>query len=282
MTSVYIITLSSGAEQSSLTPEVSSYSCQPRVDDASIDAGSHLDKDVQNDSKVQIDISGAHLSNSHSHGHDKTCSDRLEDTNVSFTHVGDVEEAIDSMSPKDHPTSRSPSLTIRDVGLVFAGFVLHLFTQGLGNSYGVVYTHLKEMEGFSDYQLSWIGSLMAGMLGVGAILGSYLIEGVGWRLTSIVGGLLLTLGMVLSAMVTNLYLLYLCLGVMPGIGAALCQLAAIVCISHQFGKGLPLALCLMATGGAIGMLAFPLVWSLVLDNFGWRGALLRIGAISLN
>ncbi|XP_046570668.1 monocarboxylate transporter 12-like isoform X2 [Haliotis rubra] len=88
--------------------------------------------------------------------------------------------------------------------------------------------------------------------------------------------------MVLSAMVTNLYLLYLCLGVMPGIGAALCQLAAIVCISHHFGKGLPLALCFMATGGAIGMLTFPLVWSLVLDNFGWRGALLMIGAISLN
>ncbi|XP_067668210.1 monocarboxylate transporter 13-like [Haliotis asinina] len=296
MTSVFIITLSSHSDpgQASTTPDVSSHSCQPPLEAHQLNTSSHqdiylsqgtgsnLDKDIQNDSKVQTDITDPHLNNLDSH--DKTCSDRFEDNEASFTHskLGDVEEAINNMAAKDHPASRPSSITIRNVMLVFAGFVLHLFPQGLGNSYGVVYTHLKDIEGFSDYQMSWIGSLMAGMLGVGAILGSYLIEGVGWRLTSVFGSLLLTLGMVLSALVTNLYLLYLCLGVMPGIGAALCQLAAIVCISHHFGKGLPLALCFMATGGAVGMLAFPLVWSLVLDNFGWRGALLMIGAISLN
>ncbi|XP_046325645.2 monocarboxylate transporter 3-like isoform X1 [Haliotis rufescens] len=300
MTSVYIISLSSSrdcsyTEQTSHTSEASQSGQPPAVKhqltassqeefDVSLGNGSFLDKDTHSDRVAQVDIYEANRNKSPFQGHDKTCSHRLEDVDVSFCDntFADIEETISSMSPRNHPIARFPSISIQDVGLVFVGFVLHLFPQGLGNSYGVVYTHLKEMDGYSDYQMSWIGSLMAGMLGVGAILGSYLIEGVGWRLTSVVGGLFLTLGMVLSAMVTNLYLLYLCLGVMPGIGAALCQLAAIVCISHHFGKGLPLALCFMATGGAVGMLAFPILWSLVLENFGWRRALLIIGAIALN
>ncbi|XP_046325646.2 monocarboxylate transporter 10-like isoform X2 [Haliotis rufescens] len=233
MTSVYIISLSSSrdcsyTEQTSHTSEASQSGQPPAVKhqltassqeefDVSLGNGSFLDKDTHSDRVAQVDIYEANRNKSPFQGHDKTCSHRLEDVDVSFCDntFADIEETISSMSPRNHPIARFPSISIQDVGLVFVGFVLHLFPQGLGNSYGVVYTHLKEMDGYSDYQMSWIGSLMAGMLGVGAILGSYLIEGVGWRLTSVVGGLFLTLGMVLSAMVTNLYLLYLCLGVMP-------------------------------------------------------------------
>lgn len=185
MTSVYIISLSSSrdcsyTEQTSHTSEASQ-SCQPPAVKHQLTAssqkefdsnGSFLDKDAHSDRVAQVDIYEAHRNKSPFQGHDKTCSHRLEDVDVSFCDntFADIEETISSMSPRNHPIARFPSISVQDVGLVFAGFVLHLFPQGLGNSYGVVYTHLKEMEGYSDYQMSWIGSLMAGMLGVGGMI----------------------------------------------------------------------------------------------------------------
>ena len=65
-----------------------------------------------------------------------------------------------------------------------------------------------------------------------------------------------------------------------GVGTAISQLSAIVSISRHFDRGRPLALGFVSTGGAVGMLSFPLLWSLVLESLEWQKGLLVVGGVA--
>ncbi|XP_074244209.1 monocarboxylate transporter 11 isoform X2 [Saimiri boliviensis] len=97
-----------------------------------------------------------------------------------------------------------------------------------------------------------------------------------------VGGVVASLGFVFSAFASSLLHLYLGLGLVAGFGWALVFAPTLGTLSRYFSRRRVLAVGLALTGnGASSVLLAPAV-QLLLDAFGWRGALLLLGAVTLH
>ncbi|XP_039703065.1 monocarboxylate transporter 11 isoform X2 [Pteropus medius] len=97
-----------------------------------------------------------------------------------------------------------------------------------------------------------------------------------------VGGILTSLGFVFSAFARSLLHLYLGLGVLAGSGWALVFAPALGTLSRYFSRRRVLAVGLALTGNGASSLLLAPALQLLLDTFGWRGALLLLGAITLH
>ncbi|XP_045346117.1 monocarboxylate transporter 11 isoform X3 [Leopardus geoffroyi] len=97
-----------------------------------------------------------------------------------------------------------------------------------------------------------------------------------------VGGVLTSLGFVFSAFARSLLHLYLGLGVLAGSGWALVFAPALGTLSRYFSRRRVLAVGLALTGNGASSLLLAPTLQLLLDTFGWRGALLVLGAITLH
>ncbi|XP_046325624.2 monocarboxylate transporter 13-like isoform X2 [Haliotis rufescens] len=165
---------------------------------------------------------------------------------------------------------------------VISCFVSVMFNNALVSSYGVLYIYLKEPLAVTEYQLSWIGSLMSGFFGVTSLLASVLIERVGSRHTHLLGGLTLAFSVIVSSLTSNIHVLYVTLGLLSGVGSSLTFVASTVHVSRQFSRWRPLAIGTASIGGAVGSLTWPPLMSGLVEAFGWRGALLINGALFLH
>ncbi|XP_053423561.1 monocarboxylate transporter 11 isoform X2 [Nycticebus coucang] len=97
-----------------------------------------------------------------------------------------------------------------------------------------------------------------------------------------VGGVLTSLGFVFSAFARSLVHLYLGLGLLAGSGWALVFAPALGTLSRYFSRRRVLAVGLALTGNGASSLLLAPALQLLLDTFGWRGALLLLGAITLH
>nr|XP_035922115.1 monocarboxylate transporter 11 isoform X4 [Halichoerus grypus] len=113
-------------------------------------------------------------------------------------------------------------------------------------------------------------------------VGSALSTRWGARPVVMVGGVLASLGFVFSAFARSLLHLYLGLGVLAGSGWALVFAPALGTLSRYFSRRRVLAVGLALTGNGASSLLLAPTLQLLLDTFGWRGALLLLGAITLH
>ncbi|XP_071086701.1 monocarboxylate transporter 13-like [Haliotis cracherodii] len=215
-------------------------------------------------------------------------------------------------------TNKSPrKLSTRywQIGSVISCFIANFAAGGLPNSYGVMYTYMKEPLGTTEWQLSLIGSLMGGCIGFASeslvyllllppiiparqgryvfivlgrcvgfarILGTVCVDCLGSRFTTLFGSALTVIGFIVGSQMDNIYVLYFTLGVLPGIGVSLVYTATMVHVNKQFSKWRPLAVGTSVTGVAVGILTWPPLSAAVADNMGWRGTFLINGALALH
>ncbi|XP_067668183.1 monocarboxylate transporter 6-like [Haliotis asinina] len=165
---------------------------------------------------------------------------------------------------------------------VVSGFIVNLFAGGIPNCNGIMYTYMKEPLGVTEKELSWIGSLMSGFIGIASVVGMLCLESLGARRTTLLGGVLATTGFIMGSQMHNLYVLYLTLGVLPGMGICLSYTATMVNVNTQFTKWRPLAVGVSITGLSVGMLIWPPMCSLTADRLGWQGTFLINGALILH
>ncbi|XP_023579244.1 monocarboxylate transporter 11 isoform X2 [Octodon degus] len=97
-----------------------------------------------------------------------------------------------------------------------------------------------------------------------------------------VGGVLTSLGFIFSAFARSLMHLYLGLGLLAGSGWALAFAPALGTLSRYFSRRRVLAVGLALTGNGASSLLLAPALQFLLDTFGWRGALLLLGAVTLH
>lgn len=68
----------------------------------------------------------------------------------------------------------------------------------------------------------------------------------------------------------------------PGIGLCLVQMSSAVAIGYHFKQGTAGAMSVAAAGAGIGSLSFPVLLRVLIDYYGWRGALMVLSGIVLN
>ncbi|XP_063749024.1 monocarboxylate transporter 12-B isoform X2 [Eleginops maclovinus] len=102
------------------------------------------------------------------------------------------------------------------------------------------------------------------------------------RVSVMLGGLLSSVGLLLSSFSNSLELLYLTMGVLTGLGFALCYTPSIVMVGSYFLQRRALAYGVAMSGSGIGTFVLAPAVQLLIERYSWRGALLLLSAFVSN
>ncbi|CAG01031.1 unnamed protein product, partial [Tetraodon nigroviridis] len=115
-----------------------------------------------------------------------------------------------------------------------------------------------------------------------APIGSLISNRWSCRVSVITGGLLSSCGLLLSSFSKSLAFLYFSMGIMMGLGFALCYAPAIAMVGCYFHKRMALAYGVGLSGSGIGTFVLAPAVQLLIDLYSWRGALLVLSAFVAN
>ncbi|XP_064639673.1 monocarboxylate transporter 13-like [Lineus longissimus] len=137
--------------------------------------------------------------------------------------------------------------------------------------------------GADSMTASWVASLHVGLTCGVSLISSLLTEKLGYRKTVILSGLVTSAGLISSAFVPNVYVLFLTFGIAGGGGIGLSFTPMSTNVSYYFkGRSRVVAVGLVTAGAGFGSFVFPYLISFNITQFGWRGAVLISGGGSLN
>ncbi|XP_034050629.1 monocarboxylate transporter 12-B-like [Thalassophryne amazonica] len=129
---------------------------------------------------------------------------------------------------------------------------------------------------------AWIHSLVNCTTMLCAPVGSLVGNRWSCRVAVVLGGLLSSCGLLLSSFTTTLELLYFSMGILTGVGFALCYTPAIAIVGSYFKQRNALAYGIAMSGRGIGTFVWMPVVQLLIDCYSWRGALLILSAFVAN
>lgn len=154
-----------------------------------------------------------------------------------------------------------------------ASTIIVIIVSGIMYSFGLLLPPLMENFGASRQSTAWIGSLNLGFGYVSSPLGSLISDRFSHRVTAIVGALAGITGFSLASLSPKLWMMYPTYGLLSGFGHRMIYNACMVAIVDYFVKRLSLAVGIMASASAIGMLVITQVTQGLLDTIGWQGTL---------
>lgn len=102
------------------------------------------------------------------------------------------------------------------------------------------------------------------------------------RASVVLGGLLSSCGLLISSFSSSLQFLYFSMGILTGLGFALCYTPAIVMVGRYFHRRKALAYGMAMSGSGIGTFVLAPVVQLLIELYSWRGALLVLSAFVAN
>ena len=95
-------------------------------------------------------------------------------------------------------------------------------------------------------------------------------ESYGVRVVTILGGLLMFVGLFLSSYAPRLAFMYLTYGVLFGTGTSLCTTMALIVTADYFNKNLALVTGFIAAGSSLGTLILAPTIQTLVQAYGWR------------
>ncbi|XP_022195880.1 monocarboxylate transporter 13 isoform X1 [Nilaparvata lugens] len=167
--------------------------------------------------------------------------------------------------------------------LVLGGTVLiNLLIPGTIKSFGVLFIEFLEIFNASAVAASWIPALCYFLYCSLGPLASYLSGKLGYRTVTLIGGTCAGLGMILSFFANSITYLYVSYGILVGTGAGLSFPPGIFIVTSYFVKLRGLANGIAISGSALGSIILPPFLRFLLETYGYRGAVLIMGGLTLN
>ncbi|XP_067879619.1 monocarboxylate transporter 13-like [Heterodontus francisci] len=166
--------------------------------------------------------------------------------------------------------------------VVLAGFLKSCLVFGIIRSFGVFIIQFIQYYEESSSRVSWIISISVAIQQFTSPIGSLFGTRYGARPVVMVGGVLACLGMLTASFGQSLLHLYLSIGLLTGFGWALVFTPTVVMISRYFKRRRALATGLAFTGVGVASFILSPLFQLLIDEYGWRGALQILSALMLN
>ncbi|XP_053563659.1 monocarboxylate transporter 7 [Bombina bombina] len=163
-----------------------------------------------------------------------------------------------------------------------AFFFVEVFTYGVIKSFGVFFHEFRNYFDESNSRISWIISICVFVLTFTAPLSTILSNRFGHRPVVMLGGFLVSLGMILASFARNIVEMYITIGVVSGLGYCLSFLPTLTILSQYFEKRRSLVTAVASTGECFAVFAFAPAITALNDFIGWRYCLLTVGALQLN
>ncbi|XP_034563088.1 monocarboxylate transporter 4-like [Notolabrus celidotus] len=166
--------------------------------------------------------------------------------------------------------------------VLVGGFVITGFSYAFPKAVSVFFKELiREFDvGYSD--TAWISSILLAMLYGTGPLCSVMVNRFGCRPVMMVGGLFASLGMILASFATSIIHIYLCTGVITGLGLALNFQPSLIMLNRYFNEKRPLANGLAAAGSPVALCCLSPLGQVLQYQYGWRGGFLILGGLLLN
>ncbi|XP_023340234.1 monocarboxylate transporter 12 isoform X2 [Eurytemora carolleeae] len=166
--------------------------------------------------------------------------------------------------------------------VVFASFMIHVIADGITYSFGIFLVELIRVFDSDRGATSLIPSILVGVtLGSGPITASF-TNRYGCRAVTIAGAILASAGLALSTLSNSIGVLYFTIGVCTGLGFGLIYLPAIVSVSMYFEKKRAFATGIAVCGSGLGTFIMAPVTKGLINQFGWKGAMLITAGLILN
>ncbi|XP_070981460.1 monocarboxylate transporter 4-like isoform X1 [Oncorhynchus clarkii lewisi] len=162
------------------------------------------------------------------------------------------------------------------------GFVITGFSYAFPKAVSVFFKELIREFGVGYSDCAWISSILLAMLYGTGPLCSVLVNKFGCRPVMMVGGLFASLGMILASLATSIIHIYLCTGVITGLGLALNFQPSLIMLNRYFSEKRPLANGLSAAGSPVALCCLSPLGQVLQYHYGWRGGFLILGGLLLN
>lgn len=157
-----------------------------------------------------------------------------------------------------------------------------LIPGGAIKSFGILFVEFLEHMDATPSEASWIPALCYFLYSSLGPLSSILSVKYSYRTVTFIGAAFCSCGMIATHWATSVEYLYISYGVMVGIGAGLTFPPTVYIVTSYFVKLRGLANGLCISGSALGSIFLPPILRILLDHFGYRGACLIMGGITLN
>ncbi|XP_067286519.1 monocarboxylate transporter 4 [Pseudorasbora parva] len=166
--------------------------------------------------------------------------------------------------------------------VLFGCFVITGFSYAFPKAVSVFFKELIREFGVGYSDTAWISSILLAMLYGTGPLCSILVNRFGCRPVMMVGGLFASLGMIMASFATSIIHIYLCTGVITGLGLALNFQPSLIMLNRYFSEKRPLANGLAAAGSPVALCCLSPLGQILQYNYGWRGGFLILGGLLLN
>ncbi|XP_054420781.1 monocarboxylate transporter 1 [Pteronotus mesoamericanus] len=166
--------------------------------------------------------------------------------------------------------------------VVVGAFISIGFSYAFPKSITVFFKEIEGIFNATTSEVSWISSIMLAVMYGGGPISSILVNKYGSRPVMIVGGCLSGCGLIAASFCNSVQELYLCIGVIGGLGLAFNLNPALTMIGKYFYKKRPLANGLAMAGSPVFLSTLAPLNQAFFGIFGWRGSFLILGGLLLN
>ncbi|XP_051936545.1 monocarboxylate transporter 12-B-like isoform X1 [Hippocampus zosterae] len=166
--------------------------------------------------------------------------------------------------------------------VVAACFLATICTRAVTRCVSIFFVEFQLHFGRDYSTTAWIHSLIDCTTMLCAPLGGFLSNRLSCRATIMLGGLLSSVGLVISCFASNVEHLYVSMGILTGFGFALSYTPSIAMVGQYFSKRKALAYGIAQSGSGIGTFILAPVVQFLIDQYSWRGALLILGGFVSN
>ncbi|KAG8517617.1 Monocarboxylate transporter 1 [Galemys pyrenaicus] len=166
--------------------------------------------------------------------------------------------------------------------VVVGAFISIGFSCAFGKSISIFYKEIEEIFNASTSEVSWISSIMFAVMYGGGPISSVLVNKYGSRPVMMAGGCLSGCGLVAASFCSTVQGLYVCVGLIGGLGLAFNLNPALTMIGKYFYKKRPLANGLAMAGSPVFLSTLAPLNQVLFNVFGWRGSFLILGGLLLN
>ncbi|TTB85600.1 Monocarboxylate transporter 2 [Bagarius yarrelli] len=166
--------------------------------------------------------------------------------------------------------------------VVFAAFISIGFSYAFPKALTMYFKEIQRHFDVSYSQIAWVSSIMMAVMYAGGPLSSVLVNRYGSRPVVITGGLMCSVSMVAASFSTTITHLYVCIGIVGGLGLSFNLQPSLTIIGKYFQKRRPIANGLAMAGSPVFLCTLAPLNQFLFEGFGWRGSFCILGAMLLN
>uniref|UniRef100_UPI00358EEC92 monocarboxylate transporter 12-like isoform X2 n=1 Tax=Myxine glutinosa TaxID=7769 RepID=UPI00358EEC92 len=163
--------------------------------------------------------------------------------------------------------------------ILAASFIISMCTRAMTRTLSIFLVEFTDHFDQDLASVSWVISINDCLTMACAPLGTFLVSRFSYKATVMLGGILCTSGYVLGSFCTSIVQLYICLGVLSGLGSAFCFPTCVALVGCYFPHRRSFATGLATLGIGVGTFVLGSLAQFLIEAFGWRGALLILGGL---